>query len=682
MIVAALVSSVLVGAFNYLQSRSLLRSAVTDQVVDVASSRVDLIERGLENLRDRTAVLAVEPTVVEAIVDLSAGYAATDERLAPGQQPTLEEAYAVGVEVATPPGVEPPPAAELVPRSPTARYLQYHYLATVPAEERADVDDPGDGSAYSAAHAEHHDALRSVTDLVTSGDVVLVDLEGVVVYSTLKRIDFGTDLATGPHAGSGLAEALRRLETASTDEVVVVDYTQYAPARGLPEMWVAAIVRDEDEIVGAVAGAVGNEALVEIMTAGADWDQLGLGRTGEAYVVGTDTLLRSESRLWLEDPDAYLDAMVDAGYDEDVVQAVETFDTTVLTQPADIVPVEEAQRGVDFVGPTDDYLGRGVVSVARQVDPGGLGWVVVVGAERSEVFEPLDDFVLRLVLITLLGVPLVVLAAVTIARRMLRPLEPITAGVERVTDGDVDVELAMPGRDEFADLAAQFDLFLAELRQQREQARRTDAEITELLASVMPRRLVEEYRAGRRDIAESMRNATLVAVVLHTDAAADVLSEDEVARYSTRIAAGVATLAREHGAEQIATSAATSMFAVGLDSDELEVEQAVAFALAARRWVDALLAEEGVGIGVGFGVAAGDVVANVMGTQRVAFDVLGAPRHAAEMLARATGDEVLVGAAVASRLDGVGELERVEGLQDIGGTPIDGWRLVVTAERP
>lgn len=674
MITAALASALVIGVYNYAIGRQLIRDAVSAQLTDVGANRADRIERGLDNLADVTATLAVEPSMSAALIDLSAGFAATDEVLDEAQRTELADFYEEGIAIAPSLGAEPPTGVQLLPRSDTAQYLQYWYIAQTPLDQRGGVADPGDGSSYTMAHAEHDPALQAITGILPVGDVVLIDLEGTVVYSTDKRIDFATNLLTGPHKDSGLADAVRRLDTAAADEVVFVDYEPYAPAGGLPELWVAAVVRTRSAISGIVATAVDNAALVDLTTAGGDWDALGLGDTGEAYIVGPDRVLRSEARLWLEDPDAYLKAMSDAGYDEATVNAVSTFGTTVLTQPADTEAVDAALRGETFEGTTSNYLERGTRAYAEPVDSGSLGWVVITEAESSEIYAPLRQYVWRLLLVAIVAVPIVTAVALLIARRMLRPIEPIVEAANQVAEGDIDVVLDAAGHDEFSDVAHQLNAFVGELRHQRAEVTRADLETTELLASVLPRRIVDQYKAGDRDIAESIRNATLVAVTLNDDDAG--LTDDDRADYSVQVSAGMAEIAMLHGAEHVASNAVTGMYATGLGSDQLAIDEALAFALAARDWTKAFLEEREIDMTMGIGIAGGDVVANVIGTQRLAFDVLGSPRRIADDLARVAPPwTVLVDAAIAGRAEERWLLERTEDLRDPRGSRMEAWAL-------
>jgi class 3 adenylate cyclase len=675
MILAAIVSALLVGAFNYFASRSFLTNAVETQLSDIAASRTDRIERGLDTLEGIAASLALDPTIAAALTDLSGSYALTTDTLTAEQLADLTAAYQEGIEVTTPPGVEPPTIDELFPRSERAQYLQYWYLLGADPDARRDIVDPGDGSSYSEAHARHHEVLEGLARAAGLDEMLLIDSTGAVVYSVDKNIDFATSIVDGAFRDSGLTRAVRGLELAATGDAVIVDFEAYAPAGGAPTLWVTSLVRDGGEFIGAMATPIPNQALVDITTSGGNWEDAGLGTTGEVYIVGPDGLMRSESRLWLEDPDEYLTAVADAGYPSEVSDAIAALGTTVLIQPAETEPVSAALNGEVFDGSTRNYLDRRTRAHAQPVSSGSLGWVAVTEVETSEIRAPLRRYVLTLGILAIILIPAVVGIAFVLARRLLRPIDPIMAAARRIEGGDLERELPVKGSDEFADLSMQMNAFVAELRQQRASVADTEGEMTELLASVVPRRLIDQIVAGDRDITMSVRNATLVAITLRTDEDVQV-GQESLAGHHAEVVAGINELAARFGAEPLSQAASDFVFATGIDSDEPEIDHAVEFALAVRDWLAHIADETGTALECAIGVAAGDIVAGVIGTDRLTFEVLGGPRRAAAALATmASAGQVLVDSAVAARVDPAWEAVREQGLVDVDGTPFDAWRI-------
>lgn len=121
-------------------------------------------------------------------------------------------------------------------------------------------------------------------------------------------------------------------------------------------MFLAATVRDAAQLVGAVVAEVPVVVLNGLTTAGGAWQSIGLGDSGETYVVGPDARLRSDSRRWLEDPQQYLADVVEAGYDPALGAAVERTGSTVFLQPVETEAVAAVADGGTFTGPTRNYL--------------------------------------------------------------------------------------------------------------------------------------------------------------------------------------------------------------------------------------------------------------------------------------------------------------------------------------
>jgi class 3 adenylate cyclase len=124
------------------------------------------------------------------------------------------------------------------------------------------------------------------------------------------------------------------------------------------------------------------------------------------------------------------------------------------------------------------------------------------------------------------------------------------------------------------------------------------------------------------------------------------------------------------------SSASHQLFAAGLLTDALGAERAIEFVVAARETVAEFADEHGVDSVFRAGLAAGDVVAGVIGTERIAFDVWGHPsRLAVALAAVARPGGVLVDDTV---VDAVGEewsFEPDPGLVGLGGERLTGSYL-------
>lgn len=679
MAVVAIVSVLVVGIYNLVTARNFLNTTIEAQLVNVGQSRMERLERGIEGVRAITLTVAEGRSAALALEDLTAGYLALDEPLSPSERDELRGKYELFIAAVVPPGYEAPPVDAIFPESERAQYLQYHYIAANQLEDRSELDDAGDGSEYSSAHAIHHPALRAIARALRLGDLLLIDAEtSTVVYSVDKNSEFATNLASGPYRESALAEAVvEQLQTAAAGEAVLVDFEPYAPAGLAPTAFMAAAIRSEGRVTGALAVEIPNELLSALTTAGQDWQGTGLGDTGEVYVVGDDSRMRTDSRLWLEDPEEYLKLVADAGYGPEVSEALEAFGTTVLIQPVDTDAVAAGFTGDGFVGASTNYLGQDTLTVAGPLDIEGLDWIGVAEVTTAEAYTPVRRHLITLVILLVILIPLVIFLAFVIARRLLRPVGPIVDAADRVRHGDLSVSLPTASHDEFGDLANRFNGVVGTLRQQATDLEQAEVETTKLLQAVMPPRLAQQYQGGERDVAEALTNATLVVIGVQEPDVARASEREAIAEHTVAVSTGIASLAERHGLEQIVSSATEYIAVAGLDTDDDEAGKAVDFAVAVRDWLDHAGSEVGVVIATRIGLASGDVVTGVIGTDRVAFNVWGNPRRRATVLASvARSNEILVDPTVASHVGSEWAVDPAVGLVGLDGAAIDGWRVV------
>ncbi len=71
------------------------------------------------------------------------------------------------------------------------------------------------------------------------------------------------------------------------------------------------------------------------MTADKQWETAGMGATGETFVVGPDGLMRSDSRLFLENPEKFERDVIDAGTPPAVAAKSLRQHGTTLVQPVE-----------------------------------------------------------------------------------------------------------------------------------------------------------------------------------------------------------------------------------------------------------------------------------------------------------------------------------------------------------
>src|SRR5690606_9992179 len=99
-----------------------------------------------------------------------------------------------------------------------------------------------------------------------------------------------------------------------------------------------------------------------VMTADNNWQTGGLGKTGEVYLVGSDDIMRSPSRLLREDDALFAAGASAAGVSADVVELAIARGDTLGVLPATTRAVDEAQSGRTGTVIDRNYFGKETIA--------------------------------------------------------------------------------------------------------------------------------------------------------------------------------------------------------------------------------------------------------------------------------------------------------------------------------
>jgi signal transduction histidine kinase len=109
-----------------------------------------------------------------------------------------------------------------------------------------------------------------------------------------------------------------------------------------------------------------------------------------------------------------------------------------------------------------DAAGAEVLTAFAPIEP--LGWRVFVEQPVNEVYATLDASILRTALLLLGGFVISALAALALARRMVRPIRTLQEGAQRIGAGELEQKIDVHTGDELEALAGQFNRMTEELR--------------------------------------------------------------------------------------------------------------------------------------------------------------------------------------------------------------------------
>ena len=632
----SVLATAIAGGIGFQSGRTSLRAAVFDRLTGVREAQARVLEMGLTDITGSLVIFARGETVSGAMSAFSAGFDQLDDAtVTPDQDRAIAAYYTTKFKGNDDNRLD---VSALLPTSPAARYLQARY--TVPFPDRnqaADLTDAKDPSAWSAANVRYNGYFQEIVKRMGFRDAFLINIKGDVVYSASKGVELGTNVLTGPYRGQGfLPDAFRKaMASNDVDYIDTTDFSEYLPS-GQPTAWMLVPIGPPGRATGVMAVEYPATIVSNLMTGDRQWESAGMGRTGETFVVGKDDLMRSDSRLFLQDPQAYKAAVVKAGTPPEVAERAIEQGTTVLVQPVGTKATGAAQRGETGTLIATDYLGNRALQAYAPLHLKGLNWVVVATVNSDEAFAPERNFAHKLVQSTALIIFLACLAAMVWSRLFVRPVKRLEDGAEKISAGDYTVRIPVETNDEFGDLSVAFNEMSNSLAVKHRLLTEQRAENDRLLKSLMPDSVVERYRDGEENIAEEHQDVTVIyADLIGLDELSADLDADQSLKFINKLMRQFDAAAESQGIERVRNTHNGYLASCGLTVPRLDnIRRTVDFAVDMQRIVDRFNVETGRGIKLRAGIDTGEVTSGLVGRAGLVYDLWGGAVHLASRMRR------------------------------------------------
>ena len=481
-VAAAIVSVVTVSTVNYFIAARELHGDSQDTLVALVKSRQEALANKLEAIDHDVQFIASNPTTARALTE----YAAAWKGL--GDQP--------------------------------ATRLQKLYIADNPnptgAKEKLDF--AADGSAYSDVHKRFHPWFREFLKARGYYDIFLFDLDGNCVYTVFKEADFATNLNNGAWKDTDLGSVFRSAAKADKGKVSFSDFRPYAPSKDDPASFIATPIFQNGQRIGVLAFQMPVGQIDAVMKFHA-----GLGETGETYLVGSDYLMRSDSRFSKE--------------------------STILKRRVETEAVKRALKGETGYELLAGYDGTKVLSAYEPIDFEGVRWAVVGDIKSSEVEEPVVQMrnmnaILGLVVSVIVG-----LCGLWFARTISKPLSGAVTAIGALSRGDTSVEFHTTKTDEIGTLGTAIEHFRNEtirLQAMQAQQQKLEEDSKRILKEEMlalTDALEKQVQTAVTSTSEKSQDTTKVAEKM-SGLAAEVTSQSESASsIAETVTANVQTMA-------------------------------------------------------------------------------------------------------------------------------------------
>ncbi len=643
-------------------------SGAGDAAIDLTRGRLNTIAGGkaaeLESYftttRGRVASLAASQMTTDAITEFDAAYRDL-ARVDPESIAAEEEAQTAYYLDEFIPLLEdirgaPVDPTEFSTGNTAATYLQAKYIADNIGEEgeRHIVTDAGDGSEWTDVHERFHPTLRDAAQRFGFTDLYLIEPEAdVVVYSTSKDIAFATSLDSGPHSGTALARLVDRVTATGQPGIVgLADYAVYTPEFDQPVVFLAAAVFDDGDQVGVIAVRLGRDAIAGILES--DWRQGLFGETGDVYLLGADQRMRSDARLFTEDPTEYFTRIDERALTEqDDRDRMESLDTTILFQEVD-TEASRAASSTESGRSTDlSYQGREVVTAYQPLAIPGAGWSLLAEQETAEADAAVNSYRRESTIVLVVFVVGLTFLMVAWANSFVNPIRAMSAALLWTKEKRIAAEVPAGGVREFRELADGLTQMVADLAGRRRLVANALSRKLQVLQTILPPAAAERVGTGDRKLLDRTPQATVAILTIEgIDEMANQGSVHDHQNLARQLIDTLDALAEANGLERVRVMGGSYEAVCGLGAPYLDhAPRALAFCRQAQLAVRAIDRSGDALLEVSAGLSSGAVTVGLVGDARLIYDIWGETVTTANLLAsRAAGSEILISESTKERL--------------------------------
>ena len=508
------------GIVSFFMSRDAIEVKILDQLTSAREIKGQQIESYVDTISKQVVTFSENPTIIDAMSRFRSAFylvgkkAETpemhDEVMESGLLTYYRDEFFTRLRPNTADKLAGVSPSDFIPAKPGAAHLQNLFITDNPHPTGMKHKlDAVDKSLYSKLHEKLHPTVRSYLEKFGYYDIFLVDHNtGDIVYSVFKEVDYATSLITGPYKDTNFARAFKAAAISNDkDFVKLVDFEPYYPSYNAPASFIASPIFDGHRKVGVLVFQMPIDRINDIMTSNHGWKNVGLGESGETYLVGEDFTMRTQSRFLIEDSKSFLGILRNIEIPDRIVDLMESFGTSIGLLPVKTEGTKAALDGQADTAAFPGYRGVNVFSSYRPLIIEDVSWAIMAEMEESEAFAPVNKLKDRFILGGSILIAIAIYIAFFFSKSMTATLQVLLTRAEALARGELDQPIPVESSDEIGQLAYGFEgmrlsirKLVDDLQEEKDALERRVSERTEKLDTALHKQEEQTQVLEQRNI--------------------------------------------------------------------------------------------------------------------------------------------------------------------------------------
>lgn len=282
-------------------------------------------------------------------------------------------------------------------------------------------------NAWLAAEQQYAEHFKKINEINAWYDLFLIDIQGNIVFTAAKESDLGVNIKSSSLSQSSIGDVFNRVQRTSIGQVVTSDFMPYPPSNNEPAAFMASKVIDANgQHIGYIALQFPINKVNDIMQ-----QRVGMGETGETYLVGEDKRMRSDSYL---DPQGH--------------SIIASFAGNIAENGVDTEAVNDALNGHTASKIIIDYNGNPVLSSFDTIQLGDFKWVLIAEIDEAEAFATANTLTYISTITIAVASLIIIFVGFFIAKNISTPIVNAVKAVQQVSSGDLTQNIPVDQSDE------------------------------------------------------------------------------------------------------------------------------------------------------------------------------------------------------------------------------------------